>query len=140
MTHVTRRRKWIVIYICALIILVLFLTSYYIICYVLRRRSAVRMVYETDVVRFSNATWARRRIPRLIHQTWCVHDIPLRWNASYHSVFTQNTVEFEHHLWVDEEMRIFVQKHEPEFYKNAYSTYQYEIQRADSFAMWYCII
>jgi mannosyltransferase OCH1-like enzyme len=91
------------------------------------------MVYETDVARFSNATWARRRIPRLIHQTWRTHDIPLRWNASYHSVIAKNTAEFKHHLWVDEEMRLFVQKHEPEFYKNTYSTYQYEIQRADSF-------
>ena len=133
MTHATRRRKWIVLYICVRIILILFLTSYYIIRYVLRRRSPVQMVYETDVVRFSNATWARRRIPRLIHQTSRTHDIPLRWNVSYHSVITKNAVEFKHHLWVDDEMRVFVEKHEPEFYKNTYSTYQYEIQRADSF-------
>ncbi|CAF4973391.1 unnamed protein product, partial [Rotaria magnacalcarata] len=30
-------------------------------------------------------------------------------------------------------MQSFVQKHEPEFYKNTYITYKYNIQRADSF-------
>ena len=102
-------------------------------CYVLRRRSTMRMVYETDVARFANATWARRRIPRLIHQTWCTHDVPLRWNVSHHSVIALNADHFKHHLWTDAEMHAFVQEREPDFYTNVYITYQYEIQRADSF-------
>jgi mannosyltransferase OCH1-like enzyme len=129
----TMRRKLIALYICILIILILLLTGYYTARYVLRRRSPLQMVYETDVAQFTNATWARRRIPRLIHQTWSSLDVPLRWNASYHSVIGLNAGEFVHHLWIDEEMHAFVQKYEPEFYKNTYITYQYEIQRADSF-------
>jgi mannosyltransferase OCH1-like enzyme len=130
---ITKRRKCIALYICVLIILILLLIGYYTIRYILRRRSPLRIVYETDVIRLSNATWAQRRIPRLIHQTWRTRDIPLRWNESYHSVIAQNAGEFEHRLWVDEEMHVFVQKHEPDFYKNTYINYQYEIQRADSF-------
>jgi mannosyltransferase OCH1-like enzyme len=91
------------------------------------------MVNEMDVARLANATWARRRIPRLIHQTWRTHDVPLKWNVSYHSVIGQNADEFKHYLWTDEEMRVFVQEHEPEFYKSTYGTYKYDIQRADSF-------
>jgi mannosyltransferase OCH1-like enzyme len=127
------RKKWVTCYVCVLTILILSLTSYYTICYVVRRRSAMRMVYETDVARFANATWARRRIPRLIHQTWSTRDVPLRWNVSHHSVIALNADQFKHHLWTDEEMHAFVQEHEPDFYKNVYITYQYEIQRADSF-------
>ncbi len=127
------RRKCLVPYICVLIILILLFIGYFTIRYALRRRSPMRMVYETDVTRFANVTWARRRIPRLIHQTWSTHDVPIRWNESYHSVIAQNIDEFKHHLWTDEEMHVFVKEHEPEFYKNTYITYQYEIQRADSF-------
>ena len=111
----------------------LLLTSNYTMRYLLGRHSTIQMVYEADVVRLANSTWARRRIPRLIHQTWRTRDVPLRWNVSYHSVMALNVDEFKHHLWTDTEMHTFVQEHEPQFYTNTYITYQYEIQRADSF-------
>ena len=97
-----------------------------------------RMVYNTDVIQNANSTSARRRIPRVIHQimaytkTWG-HDVPSQWNASYQSVLARNVGEFEHHLWTDEKISTFIQKYEPEFYKNTYVTYKYDMQRVDSF-------
>ncbi|CAF3463763.1 unnamed protein product [Rotaria socialis] len=129
----TIQRKYITRYSSILIVIILLLTGYYTIRYVLRRRSPIRMVEETDLTRFVNTTGVRRRIPRLIHQTWRTNNVPLQWNASHYSVITKNVNEFKHYLWTDEKMHAFVRKHEPEFYKNTYITYKYNIQRADSF-------
>jgi mannosyltransferase OCH1-like enzyme len=96
------------------------------------------MVYETDVNKYANSNATRSRIPRVIHQimaytkTWA-HEVPSTWNASYRSVLAKNVGDFEHHLWTDEEIHMFIQKHEPEFYKNTYITYKYDMQRVDSF-------
>jgi mannosyltransferase OCH1-like enzyme len=65
-------------------------------------------------------------------KTWG-HEVPLQWNATYQSVIAQNVGSFEHHMWTDDEMHMFIQKHEPDFYKNTYITYKYDIQRVDSF-------
>jgi len=91
------------------------------------------MVSESDVFQYANATSARRRIPRLIHQIWRTDNVPLRWNATFHSVLAQNTGDFKHYLWTDVKMDRFVCEHEPEFYKNTYINYPYDIQRVDSF-------
>jgi inositol phosphorylceramide mannosyltransferase catalytic subunit len=126
------RRVYMVIFVCLSTILTVPLIDHTT-RYVLRRRSPLRLIYEIDVERFANSSWARRRIPRLIHQIWRTHEIPSAWNASYHSVIAKNIDEFKHRLWIDEDMHAFVQKHEPYFYKNTYIKYHYEIQRVDSF-------
>jgi mannosyltransferase OCH1-like enzyme len=125
-------RCHIVAYACLLAIVILWLTSH-IVRYAWQNRSPMRMVYATDVARYSNKTSARRRIPRLIHQIWRTHVVPSRWNATFHSVLAQNAGEFTHHLWTDDEMHTFVRDHEPKFYESIYINYPYEIQRVDSF-------
>jgi mannosyltransferase OCH1-like enzyme len=125
-------RCHIIAYACLLAIVILWLTSH-IVRYAWQNRSPMRMVYATDVARYSNKTSARRRIPRLIHQIWRTHVVPSRWNATFHSVLAQNAGEFTHHLWTDDEMHTFVRDHEPKFYESIYINYPYEIQRVDSF-------
>jgi mannosyltransferase OCH1-like enzyme len=97
------------------------------------RYSPPQMVNELDVTRFGNATWPRRRIPRLIHQTWHTHEIPLQWNASVQSVISYNRGEFKYHLWTDTEMDEFVRHHESHFYTNTFITYRHQIQCVDAF-------
>jgi mannosyltransferase OCH1-like enzyme len=130
--------KWYTIaYMYLLILLVIWLTSQ-IVHFAWKNRPPSRMIYDMDVTQYANSTSAQRRIPRVIHQimaytkTWG-HDVPSQWNASYQSVIAQNIGEFEHHLWTDKEINMFIQKHEPEFYKNTYVTYKYDMQRVDSF-------
>jgi mannosyltransferase OCH1-like enzyme len=131
-------RGWhIAAYIYLLTIFILWLSSH-IVRYAWQNRPPPRMVYDTDIVRSTNVTRTRRRIPRIIHhimaytKTWG-HDVPVQWNASYHSVLAQNFGEFEYRLWTDKEIHAFLQKHEPDFYKNTYLTYKYDMQRVDSF-------
>ena len=131
-------RKWyIMAYIYLLTIVIVWIISH-IVRYAWQNRLPPLMVYETDVNRYANSNFTQRRIPRIIHQimaytkTWG-HQVPIQWNASYQSIITKNMGEFEHHLWTDEEIHMFIQKHEPDFYKNTYLTYKYDMQRVDSF-------
>ncbi|CAF4291939.1 unnamed protein product [Rotaria sp. Silwood2] len=94
-------RKWHALAkIYLLIILMVWLISH-VICYIWRNRSPIQIVYETDVARYANATWPRRRIPRVIHhimaytKTW-EHETPPQWNTTFHSVLAKNVGEFEH--------------------------------------------
>ncbi|CAF3946395.1 unnamed protein product, partial [Rotaria sp. Silwood1] len=96
-------------------------------------RSPPRMIYETDVLRYANATFARRRIPRVIHQTYRTHTVPSIWNATVQSVIEKNLGEFKYRRWSHAEMDAFVKEHEPQFYRKTYITYRYDMQRIDSF-------
>lgn len=127
------RKHYVLICAFLLTIFIACLTLHIIVHYVWQNRPPMRMVYKVDVVRYANATWTRRRIPRVIHQVWRTHNVPPRWNATFHSVLAKNIGQFEHHLWTDEEMHQFVHEHEPKFYENTYITYPYDIQRVDSF-------
>ncbi|CAF2538183.1 unnamed protein product [Rotaria sp. Silwood2] len=126
-------RQWnLIISILLLGIFIIWLI-YYIICNALEYRSPPRMVYETDVLRYTNATLGRRRIPRLIHQTYRTHDVPSIWNATVQSVIEKNLGEFKYRRWSHAEMDAFVKEHEPKFYWKTYITYPYDMQRIDSF-------
>ncbi|CAF0998737.1 unnamed protein product [Rotaria sordida] len=103
------------------------------ICNALEYRTPPRTVYENDVIRYANATSVRRRIPRLIHQTYRTHDVPSIWNATVQSVMEKNIGEFKYRRWSHAEMDAFVKKHEPQFYWKTYITYPYDMQRIDSF-------
>ncbi|CAF4080800.1 unnamed protein product, partial [Rotaria sordida] len=88
----------------------------YILCYALRHRSPKKFINEMDLFRYANVTWPRRRIPRVIHQTYRTYAIPAIWNTTSHA-----------------DMDMFVQQHEPDFYWNTFANYRYDIQRIDSF-------
>jgi mannosyltransferase OCH1-like enzyme len=99
----------------------------------LRRRSPQQTLNAVNIFRLSNVSWTRRRIPRLLHQTWRTRDVPLRWNKSFQSVLKFNIPEFAHRLWTDAEVDEFVREKEPEFYARTFVNYHQHIQRIDSF-------
>ncbi|CAF1038348.1 unnamed protein product [Rotaria magnacalcarata] len=105
----------------------------YLVPYVWHYRSPTPMVYEADTIRYANATWPRRRIPRLIHQTYRTHDVPAIWNGTVQSVMEKNIGEFQYRRWSDIERDALVEKYEPHFYWNTYVNYPYDVQRIDSF-------
>jgi mannosyltransferase OCH1-like enzyme len=73
------------------------------------------------------------RIPRIIHQTWKTHQVPLHWNKTVESVRQLNANQFEYRLWTDEDMHKFVRQKEPDIYQHTFLTYSLDIQRVDAF-------
>lgn len=120
------------IYIDLLIILLVLFISYVGYC-TLRRRSSKKFIDEMDLSRYTNVTWPRRRIPRLIHQTYRTYTIPTVWNATVQSVMKMNSDEFQYRRWSHADMDRFVRQHEPHFYWKTFIHYRYDIQRIDSF-------
>lgn len=120
------------ILLCLLILLVIGL-MYGAIRNATQRRSIRKYIHMNDVILYGNETRARRRVPRIIHQTYRTHNIPSRWNRTVHSVIKRNSDQFEYYLWSDEEMNAFVRKHEFDFYQHTYTKYPYSIQRVDAF-------
>jgi mannosyltransferase OCH1-like enzyme len=119
---------WILL--IAVILFVIYIT-------VIRRRSPQLFLTEQDVIEFmkknnTNSTH-RRRIPRLIHQTWKNSTIPPQWNRTVESVRKLNADQFEYRLWTDEDIHEFVRENEPELYINTFLTYWHDIQRIDAF-------
>lgn len=120
--------------ICAHILLILFVLFISYIAYrALRRRSMKKFIDETDLFQYANVTWAQRRIPRVIHQTYRTHMIPAVWNATVQSVMKMNADEFQYRRWSHLDMDRFVREHEPHFYWKTFIHYCYDIQRIDSF-------
>jgi mannosyltransferase OCH1-like enzyme len=70
-------------------------------------------------------------IPKIIHQTWKISDIPDEWKDSVNSC-KQINKDFEYILWTHEMMNEFVKNNYPNFYKT-YKSYKYDIQRCDAF-------
>jgi mannosyltransferase OCH1-like enzyme len=126
------RRRQAIRYTCVLIIIFILLIIHTIL-YTLRRRSPQQLMNLTDLSRYANATWPRRRIPRVIHQTYRTYDIPAIWNTSVQSVIQNNVGEFKYRRWSHADMDAFVQQHEPHFYWNTFINYRYDMQRIDSF-------
>lgn len=126
------RRRRFTISICILIVISILLIRYGI-PYALQRHSPQLFISEKDLSRYANVTWPRRRIPRVIHQTYRTYDIPVIWNISVQSIIETNANEFKYRRWSHADMDAFVQKHEPHFYRNTYVTYKYDMQRIDSF-------
>ena len=130
--------KWYTIGCAYLLTLVVIWLTAKIFVFTWHNRPPPRFVYDTDVNRYANISTARRRIPRVIHQimaytkTWGM-DVPPKWNASRQSLLAKNAHDFEYLLWTDQNISAFIQKYEPEFYKNTYLTYKYDMQRVDSF-------
>ncbi|CAF1336800.1 unnamed protein product [Rotaria magnacalcarata] len=101
--------------------------------YALRRRSPIKYVNEADLSRFGNVSWPQQRIPRVIHQTYRTHDVPEIWNSTVQSVMKMNVGDFEYRRWSHFDMDAFVRQREPDFYRNTFVHYAYDMQRIDSF-------
>jgi mannosyltransferase OCH1-like enzyme len=70
-------------------------------------------------------------IPKIIHQTWKILDVPDEWKEAVESCKNQHK-DYKHIIWSDEMMENFVKKEYPDFY-NVYMAYPYDIQRCDAF-------
>ncbi|CAF1187408.1 unnamed protein product [Adineta steineri] len=99
----------------------------------LQRYSVKKSLMEKDLLKYANVSWPQHRIPRIIHQTYRTYNIPEIWNTSIQSIIETNYKDFQYHRWSHEDMRLFVQKHQPEFYRKTYINYKYDMQRIDSF-------
>lgn len=106
---------------------------YHAIKFAWNKRSPTPMVHEADIIRYANVSWPKRRIPRIIHQTYRTKTIPSIWNETVQSVLKRNSGIFEYRQWSHEEMEAFVKEHEPKFYVETYTKYPHDMQRIDSF-------
>ncbi|CAF2868341.1 unnamed protein product [Rotaria sp. Silwood2] len=74
-----------------------------------------------------------QRIPRIIHQTWKTHHIPINWNATVQSIHQYNDNKFEYRLWTDNDMHKFLRQEYSYFYEHTFLKYSLDIQRVDAF-------
>lgn len=96
-------------------------------------KSNPRSITKSDVYLYASSTKSRKRIPRIIHQTWHNRTIPPHWNTSHHSVIQRNRDDFEFIFWTDKKIHEFVREREPDFYRNVFLNYKLGIQRVDAF-------
>jgi mannosyltransferase OCH1-like enzyme len=68
-------------------------------------------------------------IPRIIHQSWKVEQVPDRWLA-YQQSWRKHHPDYEYRLWTDDANRAFVEQIFPELLP-AYDGYRHPISRAD---------
>jgi hypothetical protein len=78
----------------------------------------------------SNSVDRNSAIPRILHQTWKNHDVPMRWQPYQRSWQTHHP-DWEYRLWTDEDNRDLVAVHYPWFLP-IYDGYQAEISRVDA--------
>ncbi|UJR21705.1 hypothetical protein I4U23_024782 [Adineta vaga] len=102
-----------------------------------RRRSTRVFLTEAHINQFTRQTLtnstSHRRIPRIIHQTWKIRQVPERWNRTVESVRQYNDHQFEYRLWTDEDIHQFVHQEEPYLYEHTFLKYPFDIQRIDAF-------
>ncbi|CAF1536693.1 unnamed protein product [Adineta ricciae] len=98
-----------------------------------QRSIDVKYLTKDDLIKYGNVNGSRKRIPRLIHQTYETLNIPPIWNKSIQSILETNSKDFQYIQWTHKQMKFFVKKHEPKFYHQTYVHYKYEMQRIDSF-------
>src|SRR6201995_1444549 len=68
-------------------------------------------------------------IPKIIHQSWKVAEVPLRWQP-FQASWRANHPGYEYMYWTDEANRAFVATHFPQFLP-VYDGYKLPICRAD---------
>jgi mannosyltransferase OCH1-like enzyme len=68
-------------------------------------------------------------IPRIIHQSWKVKQVPERWQGFQES-WRRNHPGYEHRFWTDEDNRDFIARTYPEFV-SVYDGYRHPVSRAD---------
>jgi inositol phosphorylceramide mannosyltransferase catalytic subunit len=128
----TIRRRRAKIYTSVLVIIIVVFISH-ILIHAIQRRSPKKFINEFDLFRYANVTWPRRRVPRVIHQTYRTYAIPAVWNTTVQSVMKMNANDFKYHRWSHADMDTFVRQYEPHFYWSIFVRYPHDIQRIDSF-------
>lgn len=78
---------------------------------------------------FSIARKATPLIPKIIHQSWKVRQVPDRWLA-FQDSWRRNHPDYEYRFWTDEDNRSFVARIYPEFLP-VYDGYRHGVSRAD---------
>ena len=68
-------------------------------------------------------------IPRIIHQSWKVEQVPERW-LGFQASWRRHHPGFEYRLWTDDDNRAFVARQFPEFLP-VYDGYRHPVNRAD---------
>lgn len=68
-------------------------------------------------------------IPRIIHQSWKVEQVPGRWLA-FQQTWRRNHPEYEYRFWTDDANRAFVAQLFPDFLP-VYDGYRHPVNRAD---------
>ncbi len=68
-------------------------------------------------------------IPRIIHQSWKVKQVPERWRPFQES-WRKNHPGYEYRFWTDDDNRNFVERVFPEFLA-MYDGYRHPVNRAD---------
>jgi mannosyltransferase OCH1-like enzyme len=68
-------------------------------------------------------------IPRIIHQSWKVEQVPERWLA-FQQTWRRNHPDYEYRFWTDDDNRAFVAQAFPEFLA-IYDGYRHPVSRAD---------
>ncbi|CAF5126777.1 unnamed protein product [Rotaria sp. Silwood1] len=119
-------------------ILFLLIIIFLIYIIIFRRRSLRVYLTETHINKLKNENFLLNntkyyRIPRIIHQTWKTHNIPIYWNKTVQSVHQFNTQQFEYHLWTDNDIHKFISEKYPYFYQHTFLKYKFNIQRIDAF-------
>uniref|UniRef100_A0A6C0LZG7 Glycosyltransferase n=1 Tax=viral metagenome TaxID=1070528 RepID=A0A6C0LZG7_9ZZZZ len=70
------------------------------------------------------------RIPKIVMQTWKTNVVPDEWKPSRDAIL-KYMPSWEYVLMTDEDNRVFVKEHFPEFYP-FFQTFRYPIQKADA--------
>jgi mannosyltransferase OCH1-like enzyme len=68
-------------------------------------------------------------VPRIIHQSWKVEQVPDRWLA-FQQTWRRNHPDYEYRFWTDDANRAFVAQVFPEFLA-VYDGYRHPVSRAD---------
>jgi mannosyltransferase OCH1-like enzyme len=77
----------------------------------------------------SNDAAGNPMIPRIIHQSWKVEQVPDRW-LGFQQSWRKNHPDYEYRFWTDEANRAFVAQTFPELLP-VYDGYRHPISRAD---------
>jgi mannosyltransferase OCH1-like enzyme len=71
----------------------------------------------------------RSAIPRIIHQSWKVEQVPDRW-LPYQQSWRKHHPDYEYRFWTDQDNRAFVADRFPDFLP-VYDGYRHAVSRAD---------
>jgi hypothetical protein len=100
--------------------------------------ASLPVVYlDKDIKHFEGAVRANvTKIPRIIHQTWKTHNVPIEF-AEYAKTWLKQNPDWEYWFWTDKDAETFIKSKYPKYY-DMYMKYPQAIHRAD--AMRYFIL
>lgn len=69
-------------------------------------------------------------IPKILHQTWKTHDVPLAWKPAQ-VAWTTHHPDWIYCFWTDQDLSDYILEKHPEFW-HTYTHFSYHIQRVDA--------